>query len=104
MLRPVIFRNEIVEPADDDTDLNPCASSFPSTIFVISLQDHRRLLFGGFGFEVGKNMAELTLLCPKIVNIGIAGLNLQRHPLLHFQSVAFETRDFARIVGQKRMV
>ena len=49
-------------------------------------------------------MAEFSLFRPQIVNIGIAGRNLQRHPFLDFKSVTFEAEDFARIVGQQANV
>jgi hypothetical protein len=58
-------------------------------------------MLGWLGFEVGKNMPELTLFRTKIVNIGVAGRNFQGYPLFDFKSVAFEADDFARIVGQQ---
>ena len=58
-------------------------------------------MFGGLRFKIGKNMPEFTLFRTKIVNIGVARRNLQRHPFFHFKSVPFEAEDFARIVGQQ---
>ena len=46
-------------------------------------------------------MPQLILFRAKIVNIAVAGRNLQRHPLFHSKSVPFEAEDFARIVGQQ---
>jgi hypothetical protein len=44
-------------------------------------------------------MAEFALFRPQIVNIGIAGLDLQGHPFLYFKTVTLETENFLRIVG-----
>jgi hypothetical protein len=52
-------------------------------------------------FEVGKNMPELTLFRPKIMNVGVARGNLQRDPFFDFKSVPFEAEDFPRIVCQQ---
>ena len=58
-------------------------------------------MFGGLRFKIGKNMPELTLFRTKIVNIGVAGRNLQRHPFFYFKSLPFEAEDFTRIVSQQ---
>src|SRR4030095_14299653 len=81
--------------------LIPRASSLPSIILAMSLRHQRGSVFGGLRFKIGKNMPELTLFRTKIVDIGVARRNLQRHPFFHFQSVPFEAEDFARIVGQQ---
>src|SRR5512145_521332 len=46
-------------------------------------------------------MAQLSLLGPEIMNITVPGRNLERNTLNNLYTVAFQSGDFARIIGQQ---